>query len=151
MATCHGHTDTLRLLLRAKADANRANAIDGTTPTHVASSGGHVDALRLLLLSKADAGRATYPSNITPTHNAVRYGHSAVLQMLLRANADVNISTSDGKTPGYFATRALLQSKGDPDHLNGAVLDSSGQCLRLLLQAKARVEYTPTAKFIRYE
>ena len=121
-----GEVDTIRVLLRAGGNPNRANA-RGRTPLHVAASSPHGEgAVRALVSGGADAGREDRSGN-TPLHAAVgpNLGQPGVVRTLLNGGGKPSARNGDGLTvlqlfvrvaPDQGDTAALLMDAGaDPD------------------------------------
>ena len=152
VASARGHVETVRLLLEAGADKNKAEQ-DGTTPLFVASQQGQLEVARLLLESEADQDKARN-DDIGPLFIAAQQGHVEVARILLAAEADKNKAAGTGAiTPLYSAAyegqlevaRLLLEAKADKDKavdngdtpLCAAAYRGQLEVARLLLEAKA--------------
>ena len=97
-AASNGHTEVVRVLLKARAEVNKAGNTDGETPLHLAADRGHTEVMLLLLAAGADVNQASYLEQ-TPLYTAAWWGHMDVVQILLKAGADVNQPDKDGWTP----------------------------------------------------
>jgi ankyrin repeat protein len=95
MACQRGQVGTVKVLLDAGADANRADKA-GITPIGVAAAGGHAAVMELLLDHGADA-RLAKANGWAPLHRAAAGGHLAAVQLLL-GRADVNAQIAGGTT-----------------------------------------------------
>jgi len=80
-----GHVDVAQMLVERGADVS-AQAEDGTTPLHLASSKGHVDVARILVERGADVS-AQAEDGTTPLHLASSKGHVDVAQILVEHGA----------------------------------------------------------------
>jgi ankyrin repeat protein len=122
-AAYHGFTDTVRLLLKNKADISR-RAQRGETPLLYASRPeGYPATVIALLEGGADVND---PDNfgMTPLHGAAMIGNVDVARVLVeKGHADVNRQTSAGFTPLHIAAisgkadfvRYLLDSGANRD------------------------------------
>lgn len=79
-AAAVGNAAALRLLLKARADANLASE-SGATPLYAACEGGYLDAVNHLLRAKADPKLADKKGS-APIHGAAAGGHALILHML---------------------------------------------------------------------
>jgi ankyrin repeat protein/mono/diheme cytochrome c family protein len=98
-----GNVQTVRAMVKAKADANSAEP-DGTTALHWAVQNGNVEMVDLLIRSGAKVA-ATNRYGVTPLTVACTAGNAAIVERLLAAGADPNGSLSDGETPLMTAAR----------------------------------------------
>jgi len=122
-ASQYGHVDTIRLLIEARADSNKANTSDGTTPLLRAAEKSHVEIVRVLIEAGADTNRARTSDGTTPLLTAAGKGHVKIVRVLLEARADMNTATTDGfeATPLFFAAqnghveivRVLIEARAD--------------------------------------
>jgi hypothetical protein len=83
-ATFNGHTDVVKVLLKAGADVNRRNRAGNTSVIYAASKG-HSDILELFIRMNADLlPRAQ--SDLTLLVAAARSGHSEAVRLLLNSD-----------------------------------------------------------------
>ena len=100
-AARNGHTDTVRVLLKAGRDANTRTP-DGATALMAAVSGGHVDTMQALL----DAGAvvdARDRDGTTPLILATKQGRDDTVKILLSAGATVDAKDGTTKTALMYA------------------------------------------------
>ncbi len=103
-AAANGSVEMLRLLAKAGADLNAADAT-GLTPLMAAAFMGHSDVVDALL--KAGAAReGRDEAGYTALMFASNAGKAAVVQHLLAAGADANARDRDDSTPIMFAAQA---------------------------------------------
>ena len=102
-AAYHGLTETVRLLLKNKADVSR-RAQRGETPLlYAARPEGHPETVLALLEGGADVN-ARDNIGMSPLHGAAMIGNIDVARILAdKGNADVNSRTIDGYTPLHIA------------------------------------------------
>jgi ankyrin repeat protein len=102
-AAYHGLTETVRLLLKNKADVSR-RAHRGETPLlYAARPEGYPETVLALLEGGADAN-ARDNIGMTPLHGAAMIGNIDVARILVdKGKADVNSQTIDGYTPLHIA------------------------------------------------
>ncbi len=89
-ASRDGGTVLVNLLLKAKADVNKARRKDGATPLYIASQNGHSEVVKLLLIFGADVNKARtieYTKGSTPLYIAQRNGNTEVVKLLKRYGA----------------------------------------------------------------
>jgi ankyrin repeat protein len=98
-----GNVQTVRAMVKAKADANSAEP-DGTTALHWAVQSGHVEMVDLLIRSGAKVATANR-YGVTPLTVACTAGNAAIVERLLTAGADPNGTLGDGETPLMTAAR----------------------------------------------
>lgn len=106
-AARHADVPVTRLLLGAKADANKASE-RGDTALHIASELGHGALVRVLLQEgHPDVAVVNMRrKGATPLHFAAANGHLAVVRALLEAAPDdIDARQSDGITPLFLAAR----------------------------------------------
>ncbi len=87
-ATSDGALNMMQVLLRAKADVDKACERHGFTPVMVATAHAKSDALRLLVLAKADINVPNSDGE-TPADVARKRNDDDILCILLDAKADV--------------------------------------------------------------
>ena len=98
-----GNVQTVRALVKAKADANSADP-DGTTALHWAVQQGNAELVDLLVRSGAKVAAANR-YGVTPLTVACTNGNAAIVERLLAAGADPNGAFADGETPLMTASR----------------------------------------------
>jgi ankyrin repeat protein len=98
-----GNVQTVRAMVKAKADANSADP-DGTTALHWAVQNGNVEMVDVLLRSGAKAVTANR-YGVTPLSVACTTGNAVIVERLLAAGADPNGAFADGETPLMTAAR----------------------------------------------
>lgn len=159
-----GDAQSVRTMLRQKADVNRPSA-DGTTPLHYAVQREDVAMVDLLLKSGADA-KAVNRYGVPPLAVAAVNGHADIMKRLLDAGADPNAGLSPDETPIMTAARTgkvdalktLLahgarvnarDSRGQTP-LMWAAARNNADAVRLLLEGgadlKVRTNNTPTGR-----
>jgi ankyrin repeat protein len=90
-------TNTVKLLLDAKADVN-ARSAGGNTPLLRAMEARNPAVAKLLLDRGADPNLA-YKNGYTPLHCAVNVENTNLMQLLLDHKADPNLRNNEGRTP----------------------------------------------------
>lgn len=120
-AACHGHTEVVRLLLKAGADVDLQDDM-GETALFAAAKEGHRDAVTALLDAGADTAIAD-TDGVSALHVAAGRGSAEIVQALIRAGADIE---------------AIDNSKATP--LCAAASYGKAECVRLLLEADANTE-----------
>ena len=98
-----GNVQTVRAMVKAKADANSAEP-DGTTALHWAVQNGNVEMVDLLIRSGAKVAAANR-YGVTPLAVACTAGSAAIVERLLAGGADPNGTLGDGETPLMTAAR----------------------------------------------
>jgi uncharacterized protein len=98
-----GNVQTVRAMVKAKADANSAEP-DGTTALHWAVQNGNLEMVDLLIRSGAKVAAANR-YGVTPLTVACTAGNAAIVERLLAAGADPNATLADGETPLMTAAR----------------------------------------------
>ncbi len=96
-AVQQGDIDSIRSLLRTKADVNSARA-DGTSALAWAAYKSDERAVDLLLRSGADPDAAN-DYGVTPLYLACRNGDTEIVRLLVDAGADPNLAKQTGETP----------------------------------------------------
>jgi ankyrin repeat protein len=114
-AVTSGNRDTVRALLKSRADVNAREA-DGTTSLHWAVRADDLETARLLLRAGADVN-ASNRYSLTPLSLAATNGNAAMIGALLEAGADANTATPAGETVLMTASRT-----GNPEAVK-ALLD----------------------------
>jgi ankyrin repeat protein len=98
-----GNVQTVRAMVKAKADANTAES-DGTTALHWAVQAGNVEMVDLLIRAGARVTTANR-YGVAPLTVACTSGNAAIVERLLDAGADPNGALADGETPLMTAAR----------------------------------------------
>jgi len=88
LAGKYGTPETIRVLLEAEADVNKAEE-NGTTALLNATRYGSHEVVKLLLEAKANVNAKT-DTGLTPLLHAVKYGTEAMVDILYDFGADVN-------------------------------------------------------------
>lgn len=117
VAAREGHSDIVRTLLDAGADASRVIGLFRGTPVHEASFFGRADILQVFMKTGERVGAPAIEldaqcayNGFTPLHDAVWHGHLEAVQTLVEAGARLNLRTHAGLTPRELA---LLYGYGD--------------------------------------
>ena len=97
LAAARGHTEVVKILLKAGADVN-ANDNHGLTPSHCAAGEGHPEAAKILLKAGAEVN-AKDKNGWTSLHWAAFRGYTETAKVLLKARAEANAKDKWGKTP----------------------------------------------------
>jgi ankyrin repeat protein/mono/diheme cytochrome c family protein len=154
-----GNVQTVRAMVKAKADANSAEP-DGTTALHWAVQSGNVEMVDLLIRSGAKVSAANR-YGVTALTVACTAGNAAIVERLLAAGADPNGTLSDGETPLMTAARtgsaetikALIARGADvkarerrkgQTALMWAAADNNVAALRALIEAGADINERST-------
>merc|ERR1712166_1001797 len=117
-AAMNGHSESVQLLITAKANLN-AEDTHKETPLHRAARYGQDEPVQLLLTARANPNAANNKKN-TPLHEAAGKGENKSAQLLLTAKANPNAATIFKATP-----------------LHEAAMNGQKRALKLLLTAKA--------------
>merc|ERR1712166_699534 len=123
-AAMNGHSESVQLLLTAKANLN-AEDTHKETPLHRAARYGQDEPVQLLLTAKANPNAATI-FKATPLHEAAMNGQNKSAQLLLTAKANPNAANTVKHTPLHFAAmngqkralQLLLTAKANPNAEN---------------------------------
>ena len=91
----------MKVLLRGRADVNKAKTDNGTTPLIVASEYGHSSIVAALLGCNADANTAR-ADGATALSICIEYGHKTCAEVLMREQSDV-----------YWAQQGQVQQVSD--------------------------------------
>jgi len=120
LAAHFGHTNAVRWLLEAGADARARSRNElANQPLHAATAGpAPVELLTLLLEAGADVN-ARQRGGFTPLQATAQNGNLAATQLLLARGADAQARTDDGQTAlsfaqegGHEAIARLLREQG---------------------------------------
>ena len=115
IATVHGHTNAMQLLIDNGADINAITKCGWKhISLHIASYGNNIDAVQLLINNGANINITDACGN-TPLHDAVDNGHPNIIQLLIDKGANINAMDNKGYTPLRYAdedTRQLLIDNG---------------------------------------
>eukprot|EP00435_Cladocopium_sp_Y103_P012292 s3035_g3.t1 len=137
-AASYGDTETIRLLVREKAEVGIMDAA-GWQPIHFAISGGHVEATSLLHHCNAVLDVVTFEGD-APLQMAVQADDASMVQMLLASSVQVE---NDGRPPTTqvaahrgcaSALHVLLMYRANPE-----VLDEEGQSLLQIAASKGHI------------
>jgi uncharacterized protein len=101
-AAGQGHSEVIRVLLRAGADVNTPHANVQATPLEYAAMHGHVDAARTLIAAGARVDSVDSQGR-TPLMWAAWKGQGPVVQELLKHGADVSRTNKTGGTALRYA------------------------------------------------
>lgn len=101
-AAMRGALETVRLLIKQKADVNVARP-DGMTALHWAARRGDVAVAQTLIDAGAHLEAPTRIGAYTPLHVAAKGGHAAVVRALLEAASNARATTTSHATPLHFA------------------------------------------------
>ncbi len=142
LAVHAGHTETVRVLLAAGADAQqKAGEYGDMTPLCLAATYGYTAVAELLLdagASTAAQGRINYvPLVLAAT--AVKPGHLQTVDLLLRRGADIN-ALMKGRTPLEWAA-----TFGQVDMVNQLLARGATPTAKAVHEAHAGAERCPGA------
>ncbi len=101
VASQKGHTDGVKLLIKAGADVNQPWG-DGATPLYMASQNSRAEAVEILIQAGADVNQGK-DGGATPLFIASQKGHTEVVQILVNAKAELN--QAKGATPLFIASK----------------------------------------------
>jgi ankyrin repeat protein len=155
-AACWGHTDVVKLLLKAEADV-KAKDDWSRTALHLAARNGHIDVVTLLIGNGADVAAIGF-SGGTALHHAVNRGNLEMAKLLFDAGAKLDAVDSYGFTVLHkAATRGhtdvakfLLEKEADVNAenvwggtaLHSAAEEAHSEVMELLLEKGADVNAT---------
>ncbi|RKL44914.1 hypothetical protein BFJ72_g3565 [Fusarium proliferatum] len=124
-AACHGHTNTLRVLLKYGANMEYTS-LSGRNPLHKAALEGHTETVKTILEESQVNIDCASESNFTPLYLAVLGGNHSTVKLLLEKGADPDMG--------------ILDSHAGDDQwtpLHAATDDGFMKCIRLLLDYRA--------------
>lgn len=124
-AACHGHTNTVRILLKHGADM-KYTSLSGRNPLHKAALEGHTETVKTILEESQVNVDCASESNFTPLYLAVLGGNHSTVKLLLEKGADPNMGISDSHNG---------DDQGTP--LHAATDGGFMKCIRLLLDYRA--------------
>ena len=112
-ASKNGHTEVVKELLKAGADANTIakNGKKANSALYAASKGGHTGVVIELLKAGADPNTmttnatATGKNRVSTLQAASLEGHDKIVEQLIIGGAALDIPTTDGLTPLMLASR----------------------------------------------
>lgn len=100
VAARDGHTEIVRELLTAGADANAVEPVFGAVPVHKAVYNGHADITQILVDHHGvDIDFQGATNGYTPLHDAIWHGYEECARILFAAGARLDLVGHDGKTP----------------------------------------------------
>ena len=148
-ASNRGRADVVEVLLEAKADSDKPNALNQYTALHEAARNGHVQVVRLLLQARADANKPNFCRE-TPLWSASRGNHVEIVRLLVQGGVacshfDAALKCAADcdyvEVAGVVLDAMAKQAPADESVLNDALHRASGRgspdILRLLLAARA--------------
>jgi ankyrin repeat protein len=140
MACNKGHTDTVRELLKHKADMTIFGKPDGLTALHAAvvfgGAEGFVDTAALLIDAGAPINLKSQDGMLTPLHCSSAKGHVACVKLLIQKGADIHALDKFNSTP-------LRIAASNANSLEN--LDKFRQVAELLLKAGADINAASAA------
>ena len=131
IAACNGNLDSVKILLRYKADIEARGTLkvytgevgEGCTPLLAAALAGHLDVVELLIERKAEVDGRTL-TGLTPLRAAAFGGHLDIVSCLVEHGADVNARDDGENTPlmatcynGHMNVATYLVEHGAKIHL----------------------------------
>ena len=129
--------DSLRLLLKARADINAATKPGGFTATYRAAQFGNTACLQVLVEAKADVNLAE-DDGATPAWMAAQNGNLGCLKLLKQGGADLD-------KPDKTKDTGKADSSGGDTPAHMAVLYGKLECLQWLKEAGADISKTNSA------
>ncbi|KAG4284525.1 hypothetical protein FPRO06_08904 [Fusarium proliferatum] len=124
-AACHGHTNTLRVLLKYGANMEYTS-LSGRNPLHKAALEGHTETVKTILEESQVNIDCASESNFTPLYLAVLGGNHSTVKLLLEKGADPDMGILDSHAGDNQWTP-----------LHAATDDGFMKCIRLLLDYRA--------------
>ena len=115
----HKRLESLKILLEAKADADKCDT-DGRTPLHYSAHRGKIKYIKILLKHGANIN-AQNKEGQTALHEAVEQGHKKAVKFLLKKGADATIKDNLGRTAKdlvqeYKELKKILKRVGKKKH-----------------------------------
>jgi hypothetical protein len=109
VASCSGHLEIVRALIRGGADPNAAQC--GATALHRAAFAGHLEICKELLDAGSDvsARDISFRDCRTALHKASSQNHSELCRLLVEAGAK-SVGDREGKHPFELSTDPVLQA-----------------------------------------
>lgn len=120
----NGHIECTKQLINAGADLNSTEGDYGKTPLLTAINNKQTESIKFLLEAGADPNKWNYESG-SPLYQVIKQGSVEHVQLLINAGADVNATWGGNTEP------ALLT----------AVLNNQTECVRVLIDNKADINY----------
>ena len=127
-ASFRGFQEIVRVLLAARADANKVDS-RSLTPLMLVPANGDSEIARILLEAKADMSKQCH-RGATALHFASIKGCEDIVHVLLEAEADANLTDTRGRTP--LMTAILLGQTSTVRILCAASKEVSAKRLRLM-------------------
>ena len=120
-----GLSETVRVLIAAKADVNATNA-RGETPAHIAADAGpgSEETLGILIDAGANIHACTRYGQVRPLHLAARQCSAIPVALLLKHGANPHALDSDGRTPLHWVGVGSLYEEQDMLTAINALLDA---------------------------
>ncbi len=121
VAALGGHLAITKMLVKAGADLEARNPLDGSTPLHFAAGEGRLEIVNVLIKAGANPESRSFDGS-TPLHPAAQAGRLEVMEVLIEAGANPNSRTLKGFSPLYDAAqlgqvgamKMLLRAGSDP-------------------------------------
>jgi ankyrin repeat protein len=102
VAAMDGHTEIVRILIKAEASVNLINN-DGKSPLYLAAMDGNTEIVKILLDGGANVDLIDNDGN-SPLYLVAGKGHTETVKILLEGEASVNLTNKDGNSPLYIST-----------------------------------------------
>ena len=135
----YGHVDTVRTLVKHKANVN-AKTDSGDTPLTLAARYGHDNVVHALLSDSQCLVDAKCQDGYTALQYSCRYGHVDTVRTLVKHKANINTITDSGDTPLTLAVR----------HNHDNVVHALLSDFQWLVDAKGQYGYTALHYACRY-
>ena len=133
-ASAYGHTNVVKLLLKAGADADKMSSVQRTA-LHEACTGGHLETLLELVQYTKDVNHADSHGQ-TAAHSAAYHGETACLNVLIHNGCDVNYQDNQMCTPSHLAVK-----KNYPETLKCLLDTSNVDILKADKEGRTSVHY----------